>query len=578
MLKGTLDDFSLPDVFRLMYLARKTGKLEVERSAGNGKVFIRDGDVYYAESSLAREPLGQKLIRSGALTDGALMKALDENAATGQRVGEILIAQGSVSVEQLQRAVQQQIEDSVFDLMRWEAGSFEWQPGVVADVEVPIAISVENLIMEASRRLDELEVIRRKIPSENAVLAMAAKPPEGAVEINIQPEEWRMLVLVNGSRTVSEIGEMTGTDDFSAMRSLYGLVSAGLVDVIDPGTESQESGPSEVVAGFDRPAPTVAPVEEDDSPAAAALKAAGYTQTPGQDAASNGTVLDDLADLQDDDLEQINVEDQVMEPSAAIQAEEEEAEQTAAPEEAAAFIDLDAASDTDTASEFEADPVVHPEAEVESVPESNDPAILEGFGLELDPGSIDEASGAQAELDEAFSADLSDDVSVESASDDSTGWNEVPIESFDEPGPDELVTRTAEADDPFLNDLFDASTPPAAPPAAAESEEIDIPAPPMEAPPPAEAESEQPPAPAPAAPAAETPSAPEPAGRVDRAAVARELAGLFSDEERPAARQRQQAAKSGAPEEDEDVRKRVEDDDAINKGLIGRLIDGVKGL
>jgi hypothetical protein len=83
MLKGTLDDFTLPDVFRLMSFAKKTGRVDIVRSAGQGKVFFRDGEVYYAESSLSKEPLGQKLVRARSITDGQLMKALDEQASSG---------------------------------------------------------------------------------------------------------------------------------------------------------------------------------------------------------------------------------------------------------------------------------------------------------------------------------------------------------------------------------------------------------------------------------------------------------------------------------------------------------------
>src|SRR5918994_3817362 len=147
MLSGTLDDFSLPDVFRLVSLARKTGRLDVERKAGDGRVYFREGEVYYAESSLSREPLGQKLIRAGALTEGQLRKALDEHSESGKRVGDILVGSGIVSVEQIQTAVEQQIEDSIFGLLRWELGEFEWTPGFEVDVEIPIGVSVENLIM-----------------------------------------------------------------------------------------------------------------------------------------------------------------------------------------------------------------------------------------------------------------------------------------------------------------------------------------------------------------------------------------------------------------------------------------------
>src|SRR5918999_5451813 len=101
MLRGTIDDFSLPDVFRLLSFTKKTGKLVVWRSAGDGRVFFRDGEVYFAQSSLKKEPLGQKLVRSGALSEAQLRKALDLHATTGERVGEILLQGGAISEEQL---------------------------------------------------------------------------------------------------------------------------------------------------------------------------------------------------------------------------------------------------------------------------------------------------------------------------------------------------------------------------------------------------------------------------------------------------------------------------------------------
>ncbi|HEX2239903.1 MAG TPA: hypothetical protein VHJ82_01990 [Actinomycetota bacterium] len=64
---------------------------------------------------------------------------------------------------------------------------------------------------------------------------------------------------------------------------------------------------------------------------------------------------------------------------------------------------------------------------------------------------------------------------------------------------------------------------------------------------------------------------PEVEPEVDRSAVVRELAGLFSDEGGGGgggSRTRR------GPQE----KHRVEDDEAVNRGLINRLIDGVKGL
>jgi hypothetical protein len=239
VLKGTLDDFTLPDVFRLASLAKKTGRLEVERRNGSGRVYFRDGDVYYAESTKSKEPLGRKLTRSGWVTERQLRRAIVENEQTGRRVGEILVDQGVVEQEQIEWAVRSQIEDGVFDLLRWDLGAFVWEPDVEIEVEVPLTVTVENLIIEASRRLDEITQIKRMIPSPDVVLSMAPRPPDGAHQINITSEEWQVLVLVDGRRTVEDIATFTGAEAYQTTRLLFGLMNAGLIEHLgtDQGTE-----------------------------------------------------------------------------------------------------------------------------------------------------------------------------------------------------------------------------------------------------------------------------------------------------------------------------------------------------
>ncbi|MGH2819884.1 MAG: DUF4388 domain-containing protein, partial [Actinomycetota bacterium] len=229
MLKGTLDDFSLPDVLRLTSHARKTGRLDVERRSGSGRVYFRDGDVYYAETSKSKEPLGQKLMRMRAITEPQLQRALEEHEATGRRLGDILTSTELVTEEQVVNSVRSQIEDALFDLLRWDLGAFRWEPDVAIDPEVELSVSVENLIMEASRRLEELALIKKAIPSAEIVFAMAPKPPDGAVEINITSDEWQVLVLVDEHRSVADIATLVGHDAFQTTRTLYGLLSSGLI-------------------------------------------------------------------------------------------------------------------------------------------------------------------------------------------------------------------------------------------------------------------------------------------------------------------------------------------------------------
>jgi hypothetical protein len=231
VLKGSLDGFMLPELFRLLSRTKKTGRLDVIRRAGRGHVYFRAGDIYFATSSVARAPLGRKLIALGLLTERQLMEALDLHAESGRRVGDVLVAMGAISSTQLEEALGSQIEDAIFDLMRWDRGEFSWQPDVAVATEVNLDLTVEDLIMEASRRLDELELIQDQIPSPEAIMAMAPEAPKSGARITISPDEWGVLVLVDGHRTVAEVASISPIDDERAFKVLHGLARAGLIEL-----------------------------------------------------------------------------------------------------------------------------------------------------------------------------------------------------------------------------------------------------------------------------------------------------------------------------------------------------------
>lgn len=285
MLKGTLDDFSLQDIFRLTAWAARSGKLEVQRRAGSGRVFFRDGEIYFAESSVSREPLGQKLIWAGAVTQNQLQKALTENVKTGQRVGDILLDTKAVTLRQIEMAVRSQMEDAIFDLLRWDFGEFEWEPDTEIDAEINISADVEELIYEASRRIEELAAIKQRIPSPNVVMAMAERPPAGADQIAITGEAWRVLVLVDGHRSVGDIAAVVGADTFKTTRTLFKLLEEGLIEargVSEPADDAEVGAEAPVEQAFrteapekwfegaepdqnrDEPPPSSAPVEPED--------------------------------------------------------------------------------------------------------------------------------------------------------------------------------------------------------------------------------------------------------------------------------------------------------------------------
>ena len=234
-LRGNLKDFSLPDVFQLVTFSRKSGVLRIHRAdSAQGSVWFRDGEVFFAQSNWHTELLGERLVRAGRLTQQALDKALGIRATEGEdgrRLGQILVDEGYITDKVLEVFVSEQIQETIFDLMRWDEGDFDFEATPdIADEDIGLSVSIENIIMEGSRRLEEWARIRKKIPSMDVVFKMATAPGEGTFEISLKPMEWNLLLLVDGTRSVSELAEATNRTDFEVARVIYGLFSAGLLE------------------------------------------------------------------------------------------------------------------------------------------------------------------------------------------------------------------------------------------------------------------------------------------------------------------------------------------------------------
>ncbi len=236
-LRGNLKDFSLPDVFQLVTLSGKTGILRIKRADdAEGSVWFRDGDVFFAQSNWQREPLGERMASAGKITPSALARVLDlqrSEPAGARRLGQLLVDEGYITGKVLEAFVQEQIQDTIFDLFRWDEGAFDFEPlgDVPAEEDIGLRVSIENIVMEGSRRLEEWNRIKKKIPSVDIVFKMATAPGEGTFEISLKPIEWNLLLLVDGTRSVDELATGTSRTDFEVSRVLYGLFSAGLLEV-----------------------------------------------------------------------------------------------------------------------------------------------------------------------------------------------------------------------------------------------------------------------------------------------------------------------------------------------------------
>ena len=263
-LEGTLRDFSLADIFQLIGLQRKTGVLTLRGKDDTVTVTFLDGKVVGADSLNRRleNRLGTVLIKTGTLTQDQLHRALEIQRETLQRLGFILTHYGIVTADALKAAIQLQILQIVYRLFRWKDGDYQFsqEQTIEYDRDNVVPITAESILMEGARMIDEWPIIEKRIRSYDMVfrkkltdqeivvvgaedadeidfdeshVSRKKKPSSiGVDRIRISEEEKAIYDAVDGTVTVGDIVEGSRLAEFDTNKALYELLTRDLIEEV----------------------------------------------------------------------------------------------------------------------------------------------------------------------------------------------------------------------------------------------------------------------------------------------------------------------------------------------------------
>ncbi len=252
-IEGPLKELGIHDIFQLLDLNRKTGKLTATSKLrhNSGCVYFERGAVVYAAIESNPHLLGGLLVGSGKITEADLNRARDmQEGGDGRRLGEILVEIGALNRKDLERQVRSQIEEVVFELVGWREGYFSFEEGNLPELpaEAKVRIPTESVLMEGARRIDEWSRIERKIPHLGVIPRYAVCDPGDEREgyLDLLPSEWELLAAVDCERDVRGVAGALGRSEFEVAKTIFGLESAGILTLHEPQARSSEAeGPAE---------------------------------------------------------------------------------------------------------------------------------------------------------------------------------------------------------------------------------------------------------------------------------------------------------------------------------------------
>jgi hypothetical protein len=235
-LVGNIRDFGLSDFLYLVDRGYKTGCLHLDRPDDSASLYFEKGKLVAASRKDHIALISDLLMSKGKLTAQQVQHASQvQQSDGGANLSQVLMELNYITRDDLQKMLQQHIEESVYGLFAWPEGEFRFEqnqrPEPAAPI-MPLPLPVEHLIMEGVRRIDEWGRIKDRIPSTDMVVRFVEQPGEKAKGVNLAPEEWRVFARINGKDTLLEIAHKTGLSDFDVCRIVYGFLTAGLVDVI----------------------------------------------------------------------------------------------------------------------------------------------------------------------------------------------------------------------------------------------------------------------------------------------------------------------------------------------------------
>lgn len=233
-LKGNLQDFGITQLLNLVNLARKTGSLYLESREGKCVLSFREGKLIYASMDGEDESLPVLLMKSGKLT-AEQVKAIQQRMAgrPDRDIAIALINSGHLKPEDIVKVVNQQTLNTVYKVFSWNDGTFRFEPtDMPPQGKMTTSIALENVIMEGSRRLKEWERLQDELPDLDASLKFAERPTTPLRDINLSPDEWRVISFVNPRNTIRQIAQSNNMSEYQIRKIVYSLLQAGIVQIV----------------------------------------------------------------------------------------------------------------------------------------------------------------------------------------------------------------------------------------------------------------------------------------------------------------------------------------------------------
>jgi len=234
-LSGNLQSFGVPEILQLLALQRKSGILRLDFQNGERQVlFIERGAIVGTRDrrTLGDDPFLNFLRGAGFLSDDQIAAVLRVQSETSRDPLYILLSAGMIGRDRLIEALTQHTQQIIDRLLTWTEGTYEFSGDErsIPKMGLKLPLSIEEMLMEGMRRMDELATIKQAVLAPDLYLLQS---PETIDRGSLSRELLVVCDMVQRSITVEGVVATSPLGEYSTYEAISALLEAGVL-IVDP--------------------------------------------------------------------------------------------------------------------------------------------------------------------------------------------------------------------------------------------------------------------------------------------------------------------------------------------------------
>ncbi len=176
-MSGSIEEVPLPDLLQLFGTSKKSGVLVIRTNDEDvGRIFMRKGMIYHAAINESDEVPAMK---------------------------------------------------SIYRMLTWDKGLFDLEPADPRELPNEVNVSVQEVLMEGMRQLDEFNQLRDSLPDMKAAVGIVA--PLTAPLRDLKPEELDILQLVINHGHIDAVLNKSNRPDLETLQGVVRLMKGDYI-------------------------------------------------------------------------------------------------------------------------------------------------------------------------------------------------------------------------------------------------------------------------------------------------------------------------------------------------------------